>query len=174
MLTYRIFDTKVKIETASSLASYAKDFENELAAWKRLCKSPEAPEILVYVLDNYIDEDVRFSALQNEDKHKARYLRERCAKEGVYPYLSKMKCVFDEYNESGGDSLELEGIVDFDDNVILEGCAVIDHENLIQDDVFKYRESDDPEYPEDPWEENYVHHYVDLVRSFSVHICARS
>ena len=118
------------------------------------------------MLDDYRGSGHQVSTLREEDKLKARYLRERCAAAEVYPYLGTMKCTIDEY-EVDGTSLELENFVDFDDSDVLEGHVQIDLEYLIQKDIFEDRESNDSEFGEDPFEETYVHHYVDSVTAFS-------
>lgn len=72
------------METATSLSSYARDFEHELARWKSLRKTEGilVPEVLVYMMDDYSGQDglLELSTLREEYRFKAEYLRERCAK----------------------------------------------------------------------------------------------
>ncbi|KAL8825641.1 MAG: hypothetical protein Q9191_004290 [Dirinaria sp. TL-2023a] len=166
LLTYNIvFETAFGMEIASKLTSYAKDFEKELAVWKRLRNTSRAPSILVYVLDEFRGHGYRFSALGKEDKLKANYLRERCLAEGVYSYMSTMKytSTIDECGEEGEASLVLQNLVDFDDFDVLEGSVIIDFENLIRDNIFDDREPQHSDYDQGRGVETCAHHYVDSV-----------
>lgn len=69
----------------------------------------------------------------------------------------------DAYDSSKISMMELDTLVDFDDTIVFKGSANIREESLVRDDAYKWRDSNDPEYDEDPLEEVDEHHYLDWV-----------
>lgn len=157
------------MENAASLVEYATDFENQLSAWKSLRKIKGVPPLLVYVLrDDYENEALSFSALKTEDGLKAEHLRERCGEQGICTFLSKLTCTTDYLYRVT--ELALHNPVAFNGNDALEGTPDIEIDDIIQGHIYDRRESNDPEYPEDPLEEVGKHHYVDWVSAVLQHV----
>ncbi|KAL8851650.1 MAG: hypothetical protein Q9221_003487 [Calogaya cf. arnoldii] len=146
------------LETATTMTSYAQDFEDELARWKRLPRGTEEPRLLAYVLeDHYNDKSLDFSSLTEADVVKAKWLRERCERQGVIPLLSRL--LGNVSYTSHETTMELEDFVDFDGNHVLDAVLDFAPEDVVQNDIYRGRDYNDPEF--DPGSELEEESYVD-------------
>ncbi|KAL8654728.1 MAG: hypothetical protein Q9226_003323 [Calogaya cf. arnoldii] len=168
-LTYHVYPKGPKcLETATSIANQAQDFEDGLNKWKRpheIHKTTDPPRLLAYVLlddeDYYSDMSLSFSSLTAVDKLRAKWLLERCERQGMIPLLSRLLGNVVQgtgYYNPSETTLELENFVDFDGNSILNATSDLEPEDLVQKDIYRGRYSNDPEteFGSDTEEGSYV------------------
>ena len=165
LLEYRLYGSKYQeIETAGAMARYAKDFEKELSRWNNLQKSGKADPLLVYVLDDCPQHDPEDAVLTGADDLKEKYLVERCANTGMCAYLAQLQSTVDAYSNSGN-SYELHSLISLAGVKTPDASRKIEIKQIISDDFFKNRDSNDSEYgTKDPWEKVYEYHLKDMVR----------
>lgn len=166
-LSYHISVTGYQdLESANNLARYAQDFGDELSTWKRLRENGDAPELLVYVLnDEYSKESLRLDKLTAVDQLKAEYSQERCKRQGARPFLSKMTgCVQRRhgYKGDGDTEMELHDLIGLDGKEVLDGSFSVEPQSIVQGDIYSGRDYNDPDF--DPGSELEEECYVDWVR----------
>ena len=168
-LEYKIYGSGViRFETAHSLTQGSRDFERQLSNWKTLKKSSDAPSILVYMLDDTPHADPELSILAGADELKAKYLQERCANQKMCAYLAQLQATIPNVSEPS--TFELHSLVNLAGGETPPTSAEIKLEDIIQDDPFSYRESNDSDCEsEEPSYEEYEYHYKDMVRVFLPH-----
>ncbi|KAI4181807.1 MAG: hypothetical protein L6R41_006392 [Letrouitia leprolyta] len=156
---------KMDLESANNLARYAQDFGDELSTWKRLRENGDAPELLVYVLnDEYSKESLRLDKLTAVDQLKAEYSQERCKRQGARPFLSKMTgCVQRRhgYKGDGDTEMELHDLIGLDGKEVLDGSFSVEPQSIVQGDIYSGRDYNDPDF--DPGSELEEECYVDWV-----------
>ncbi|KAL8791995.1 MAG: hypothetical protein Q9195_005413 [Heterodermia aff. obscurata] len=165
-LEYRIHNPGYQqIETASSLAEYAEDFEGVLKEWKILWKADSAPPLLAYILE---DEDPppeipKFLKPGRANELKSQYLQERGAKQGVCAYFASLRSTING-NASDNAQLVLEHWSNLGGGQMPGVSVDVTLAQIVQTNCFEGRESNDREYGyEDPSDEVDHHDYKDNV-----------
>ena len=161
-LEYRIYNPGYQqIETASSLASYAQDFEAALKDWTTLWKAGSALPLLVYILEDETSPHEVPSPKATE--LKTQYLQERCANQGICAFSASLRSTI-QVGSSDDAELVLEELRGLDGRKVPGFTASITLDQIIQTDYFEGRESNDSDYGrEDAFEEVDEHHFKDPV-----------
>ena len=150
-----------QIETASSLAGYAQDFESILNDWTTLWKAGSAPPLLIYILENETSPHEVPSPIATE--LKTQYLQDRCANQGICGFSASLRSTIQVGTDDDA-QLVLEDLGGLDGSKVPGVTAGITLDQIIQTDYFDGRESNDSEYGhEDPFEEVDEYHYKDPV-----------
>ena len=136
-LTYNLYHTgPCDKQSASSIMAQHGSFRKSLANLRKSWQKSEAPSLLVYVLDEKYN-DLKLSALGQDEQHRAEFLKKNCAEGKFCLYLAEMETRVDTDETR---MLELKKIVDLDGADLM--CDVeLDEEGLIQSDYVDSRDS---------------------------------
>lgn len=150
--------------SASHVSQQINKFRDLLGQWTALSQRHQGPVPLVYILDDepgdYKRRLLSCASLKDADKHKLLFLQRQCPEKDVCVYLAKLRTCIDEnigYYQEPSTTMELHEITDIDGHMFIKDEVSIEKENLVQEDCFEERDSNDSDYdtpePSDPWEE---------------------
>lgn len=151
--------------SASYVSQQIDEFRSLLGQWTTLFRRHEGPVPLVYILDdevgNYKRQPLSCESLKDADKHKLLFLQRQCQEMDICVYLAKLTTSIDDdivgNDEEINITMGLHEITDLDGHILVEQRVMIRKENLVPEDWFEYRSSNDSAYntpePSDPWEE---------------------
>ena len=136
------------------------EFRDLLGHWTKLSQRHEASVPLIYILEDelgdYKNLPLSCTSLRGADRHKMAFLRQQCPEKDVHVYLAKLTTSIGD-DEELDTIMELHDIVDLDGHYIVSQQVTIAKENIVIEDWFEARDSNDSDYdtpePSDPWEE---------------------
>lgn len=147
------------------MSQQVNEFRDLLGHWTTFSQKHEGPVPLVYVLKDepgdYKHLPLSCACLKDADKHKMTFLQRRCSEKDVHVYLAKLTTsINDDVVGDDGESnttMELQEVTDLDGQIFVTREVVIEKENLMAEDWFEARDSNDSDFdtpePSDPWEE---------------------
>ena len=151
--------------SATRMSQQANEFQDLLGHWTTLSQRHEGPVPLVYILEDELGDYKRLplssACLRDADKHKMIFLQRQCSEKDVHVYLAKLTTSIDDdvVGDDGesNSTMELQEVTDLDGQVFVTQEVLIEKENLIAEDWFEARDSNDSDFdtpePSDPWEE---------------------
>ena len=151
--------------SATLLSQQIDEFRELIRQWIISCERHDGPVPLVYVLDDdlgdYKHRPLIWASLKDADRHKVLFLQRQCLEKGVTVYLAKLTTSIDDSiavgYEDSNITLDLHKITDLDGHCFLAQEVNIEKRNLISEDFFENRASNDSGYntpgSSDPFEE---------------------
>ena len=151
--------------SALHVSQQISQFQDLLRQWTKLSHGYQGPSLLVYIVGDELGDYKRLplscAALKNADKQKLLFLQRQCPREGVRVYLAKLITSIDYDtaidNEVSNTTMELQKIIDLDGHVLVKEKVMIGEANLLREDWFQDRATNDSFYEtlesSEPWKE---------------------
>ena len=152
--------------SASYLAQQINEFRSLLGQWTTISESNDGPVPLVYIIEDelgdYKHQPLSRAFLKDADKHRVLFLQRQCLEKDVHVYLASLTTAINDVavdDEEPNTTMELHDITDLDGQLFIKQEVIIGKENLISEDWFEDKDSNDSAYdtPEtsDLWEKLY-------------------
>ena len=148
--------------SASYLAQQIKEFRSRLGQWTTLSERNDGPVPLVYIIEDelgdYKHQPLSCAFLKDADKNRVLFLQRQCLEKDVHVYLASLTIAIDDNldvdDEEPNTIMELHDMTDLDGNLFIKQEVTIGKENLVSEDWFENKDSNDSDYDtSDPWKE---------------------